>query len=633
MKITQLLTEDTINLHLQSRSKDAVLSELVQQLHDAGKLRDKEQFTNDILNRESQSTTGIGEGIAIPHAKSAAVQAPAIAFGRSTEGINYDSLDSQPAHLFFMIAASEGANDDHLDALSRLATFLMDTSFREKILSAQSAADVLQAVNDKESELDDEVTEEVQAPKEEKSTVRLLAVTACPTGIAHTYMAAEKLNERAKERGLSLKVETNGSSGVKNRLTDAEIAEADAIIVAADTKVEMARFAGKHVIQTKVGDAIYETDALLDRAIKKDAPIYELEKGQEDTSSSDKKSGFYKHLMNGVSNMLPFVVGGGILIALSFFWGSSNPDSPEYNAFAAMLNTIGGGKAFFLMVPVLAGFIASSIADRPGFAPGMIGGLIAITVSGVDEVGGGSGFLGGLIAGFLAGYITLLVKKLFARLPNSLEGLKPVLFYPVFSIAATGIIMLLINPQLAKLYTGFSAFLEGMGGTNQILVGLVIGGMMAVDMGGPVNKAAYTYGIAMLDAQNFQFIAAVMAGGMVPPLGMAIATTLFKNRYTKTEREAGKTAYVLGACFITEGVIPFAAADPLRVIPASVIGAATAGALTMAFDIALRAPHGGIFVMGLVEGGISKILLYALAIIIGSVITGLIAGMLRKKPA
>ncbi|PID15385.1 PTS fructose transporter subunit IIA [Sporosarcina sp. P34] len=635
MKITQLLTEDTINLHLQSKSKETVLSELIQQLHDAGKLRDKEQFTKDILHRESQSTTGIGEGIAIPHAKSAAVQTPAIAFGRSIEGVDFDSLDNQPAQLFFMIAASEGANDDHLDALSRLATFLMDTSFRDKILSAQTAADVLQAVNDKESELDEEVTEEVQTNEEEKSTVRLLAVTACPTGIAHTYMAAEKLNERAKERGLSLKVETNGSSGVKNRLTDAEIAEADAIIVAADTKVEMARFAGKHVIQTKVGDAIYETDTLLDRAIKKDAPIYQVEKGQEDTSSSEKKSGFYKHLMNGVSNMLPFVVGGGILIALSFFWGieSSNPDSPEYNAFAAMLNTIGGGKAFFLMVPVLAGFIASSIADRPGFAPGMIGGLIAITVSGVDGVGSGSGFLGGLIAGFLAGYITLLVKKLFARLPNSLEGLKPVLFYPVFSIAATGLIMLLINPQLAKLYTGFSAFLEGMGGTNQILVGLVIGGMMAVDMGGPVNKAAYTFGIAMLDAQNFQFIAAVMAGGMVPPLGMAIATTLFKNRYTKTEREAGKTAYVLGACFITEGVIPFAAADPLRVIPASVIGAATTGALTMAFDIALRAPHGGIFVMGLVEGGISKILLYACAIIIGSVITGLIAGMLRKKPA
>lgn len=631
MKITHLLTDKTINLHLQSDSKEAVLSELVQQLQNADKLRDPEQFKLDILARESQSTTGIGEGIAIPHAKSAAVRTPAIAFGRSVEGVNFDSLDGQPAHLFFMIAASEGANNDHLDALSRLATFLMDTSFREKILSAQTAEEVLQAVNEKEVEFDGGEAEDAQ---ETESTVRLLAVTACPTGIAHTYMAAEKLNERAKERGLSLKVETNGSSGVKNRLTDAEIVEADAIIVAADTKVEMDRFAGKHVIQTKVGDAIYETDALLDRAIRQDAPVYQPQKGQSDTSAVEKKSGFYKHLMNGVSNMLPFVVGGGILIALSFFWGieSSNPDSPEYNAFAAMLNTIGGGKAFFLMVPVLAGFIASSIADRPGFAPGMIGGLIAITVSGVDGADGGSGFLGGLIAGFLAGYITLLVKKLFARLPNSLEGLKPVLFYPVFSIAATGLIMMVINPQLAKLYTGFSSFLEGMGGTNQILVGLVIGGMMAVDMGGPINKAAYTFGIAMLDAQNFQFIAAVMAGGMVPPLGMAIATTLFKKRYTKTEREAGKTAYVLGACFITEGVIPFAAADPLRVIPASVIGAATAGALTMAFDVALRAPHGGIFVMGLVEGGITKILLYALAIVAGSIITGLIAGMLRKKP-
>ena len=389
MKITHLLTDKTINLHLQSDSKEAVLSELVQQLQNADKLRDPEQFKLDILARESQSTTGIGEGIAIPHAKSAAVRTPAIAFGRSVEGVNFDSLDGQPAHLFFMIAASEGANNDHLDALSRLATFLMDTSFREKILSAQTAEEVLQAVNEKEVEFDGGEAEDAQ---ETESTVRLLAVTACPTGIAHTYMAAEKLNERAKERGLSLKVETNGSSGVKNRLTDAEIVEADAIIVAADTKVEMDRFAGKHVIQTKVGDAIYETDALLDRAIRQDAPVYQPQKGQSDTSAVEKKSGFYKHLMNGVSNMLPFVVGGGILIALSFFWGieSSNPDSPEYNAFAAMLNTIGGGKAFFLMVPVLAGFIASSIADRPGFAPGMIGGLIAITVSGVDGADGGS---------------------------------------------------------------------------------------------------------------------------------------------------------------------------------------------------------------------------------------------------
>ncbi|MFC7365860.1 MULTISPECIES: PTS fructose transporter subunit IIABC [Bhargavaea] len=643
MNITSLLTKDTVLLDLAATSKEAALSELVGKLDEAGKLSDRETFMNDILAREAQSTTGIGDGIAIPHAKSSAVREPAIAFGRSAEGIDYDSLDGQPAHLFFMIAASEGANNDHLEALSRLATFLMDGKFRERVLNAATADEVLAAVNDKEREL-----EEPEAPAESGTPVesspqeadaapqhgKILAVTACPTGIAHTYMAAEKLNERAKERGIPIKVETNGSSGVKNRLTPEEIAEADVIIVAADTKVEMARFDGKPVIQTKVGKAIHETDVLLDRAVTKDAPIYHAEGKTDKGDSPEPKSGFYKHLMNGVSNMLPFVVGGGILIALSFFWGinSSDPASDEYNAFAAMLNTIGGGKAFFLMVPVLAGFIASSIAERPGFAPGMVGGLIAITVSGVEGADGGSGFLGGIIAGFLAGYVTLFVKKMFAKLPDALEGLKPVLFYPVFAIAITGIIMMLINPQLTKLYTGLSSFLEGLGGTNQILVGLIIGAMMAVDMGGPVNKAAYTFGIAMLDAGNFNFIAAVMAAGMVPPLGMALATTLFKKRFSKPEREAGKTAYVLGACFITEGVIPFAAADPARVIPASIGGAAVTGALTMLFDISLRAPHGGIFVMGLVDGGVMKVLLYAAAIIIGAIITAFLAGML-KKPA
>jgi len=629
MKITQLLTNDTIILDLESTSKKAVITELIGQLDQAGKLNDKAQFTKDILAREAQSTTGIGEGIAIPHAKSSAVEVPAIAFGRSKLGIDYESLDGQPANLFFMIAASEGANNDHLEALSRLATFLMDSSFREKVMNANSIEDILKAVNEKEVEEDGPE----ETGKVEMLPGKILAVTACPTGIAHTYMAAEKLNEKAKEMGISLKVETNGSSGVKNRLTDAEIAEADAIIVAADTKVEMARFNGKPVIQTKVGKAIYETEALLTRAVNKDAPVYKHDKSKDDSDSSESKGGVYKHLMNGVSNMLPFVVGGGILIALSFFWGieASDPSSPQYNAFAAMLNTIGGGTAFFLMVPVLAGFIASSIADRPGFAPGMVGGLIAITISGVDGVDGGSGFLGGIIAGFLAGYLTLFVKKMFSRLPDSLEGLKPVLFYPLFSIAGTGLIMMTINPQLTKLYTGMSSFLESLGGTNQILVGLLIGGMMAVDMGGPVNKAAYTFGIAMLDAQNFNFIAAVMAAGMVPPLGMALSTTLFKKRFTKQEREAGKTAYVLGACFITEGVIPFAAADPARVIPASVVGAATAGGLVMLFDIGLRAPHGGVFVMGLVDGGVGKILLYALAIISGAIITALLAGLLKKN--
>lgn len=635
MKIIQLLTEETIILNLDATSKQQVLEELTGQLEQAGKLVDRQAFLQDILARESQSTTGIGEGIAIPHAKSLAVKTPAIAFGRSEHGLDYESLDGQPAHLFFMIAATEGANDDHLEALSRLATFLMDEKFRSRILAANSKQEVLQAITDKETE--DEGSEEAIEEKVEvkSSSKKILAVTACPTGIAHTYMAAEKLNERAKELGITLKVETNGSSGVKNRLTDAEIKEAEAIIVAADTKVDMARFDGKPVIQTAVGKAIYETDNLLNRAVNKDAPVYKHDKSKDEASSSESKGGFYKHLMNGVSNMLPFVVGGGILIAISFFWGinASNPDSPEYNEFAAMLNTIGGGNAFFLMVPVLAGFIAMSIAERPGFAPGMVGGLIAITVTGVEGASGGSGFLGGLIAGFLAGYVTLLVKKVFSSLPNSLEGLNPVLFFPVFSIAITGIIMMLVNPELTKVYTGISSFLESLGGTNLVLVGLLLGGMMAIDMGGPVNKAAYTFGIAMLDAQNFNFIATVMAAGMVPPLGVAISTTLFKNKFTKPEREAGKTAYVLGASFITEGVIPFAAADPARVIPASVAGAAVTGALVMLFDIGLRAPHGGIFVIGLVDGGAANILMYAIAILVGSFITAIILGLLKKKIA
>lgn len=629
MKITDLLKKDTITLDLQADSKDDVLSELIGQLYEAGRLNDQEAFKQDILTRESQSSTGVGEAIAIPHAKSAAVNQPAIAFGRSAEGIDFDSMDGQPARLFFMIAASEGANNEHLEALSRLSTFLMDPTFQKNMYNAANREDILQAVNEKEAELD--------APEEEEiadNPQQILAVTACPTGIAHTYMAAEKLTETAKDIGANIKVETNGSSGVKNRLTNAEIAEADTIIVAADTQVEMARFVGKHVIQVPVGKAIHETTGLLNRALNQDAPIYKHESSKEDApSEKESRNGFYKHLMNGVSNMLPFVVGGGILIAISFFWGveSADPNSTDYNAFAAMLNEIGGGQAFFLMVPVLAGFIASSIAERPGFAPGMVGGLIAITVSGAEGAEDGSGFLGGLIAGFLAGYITLLVKKALSRLPEALDGLKPVLFFPVFSIAITGLIMMMINPPLTKIYTGLTAFLESMGGTNQIIVGIILGAMMAIDMGGPVNKAAYTFGIAMLDAGNFTFIAAIMAAGMVPPLGMALATTLFKNRFTKQEREAGKTSYVLGACFITEGVIPFAAADPARVIPSVMTGAAVTGGLTMLFDIGLRAPHGGIFVIGLVEGGVGTALMYLLAIIAGTIVAALVAGLLKKK--
>ncbi len=626
MKITDLLKKDTIILDLKASDKPGVIEELVNKLDEAGRLNDKEEYKKAILAREEQSTTGIGEGIAIPHAKTAAVKTPAIVFGRSAEGIDYEALDESPSHLFFMIAASEGANQTHLETLSRLSSFLMDKKFRQKLEEASTAEEVMAVVDAKEQ---DESAEEETTDGAASS--RILAVTGCPTGIAHTYMAADKLKETATEMGISIKVETNGSGGVKNRLTKEEIEAADAIIVAADTKIETERFRGKPLIQVPVGKAIHQPQELLKKAIEKDAPIYQGDggEGKEEGQQEEKgRTGFYKHLMNGVSNMLPFVVGGGILIAISFLWGinSADPESADYNRFAEMLNTIGGGNAFFLMVPVLAGFIASSIADRPGFAPGMVAGLIAIS-SGVEGADGGSGFLGGLIAGFLAGYITLLVKKAMEVLPAIFDGLKTVLLYPVFSIGITGLIMLLINPPLTTIYTGLSSWLESLGGSNLVLLGLLLGGMMAIDMGGPINKAAYTFGIAMLDADNFSFIAAIMAGGMVPPLSLALATTFFKNKFTKQEREAGKSAYALGAFFITEGAIPFAAADPARVIPSVAIGSAIAGGLTMLFDIGLRAPHGGIVVAGLVEG---NPLLYLLAILIGSAVSAVILGFLKK---
>ncbi|MBM7551325.1 PTS fructose transporter subunit IIABC [Thalassobacillus pellis] len=623
MKITDLLKKDTIILNLSSRSKPGVIDELINKLDEAGRLNDRDGFKKAILAREEQSTTGIGEGIAIPHAKTSAVKEPSIVFGRTQEGLDYESLDGQPTHLFFMIAASEGANQTHLETLSRLSSFLMDKNFRNKLESAKSEDDIIEAINAKEAEEEDEESDD------ETSESKILAITACPTGIAHTYMAADKLKDTAKEMGINIKVQTNGSSGVKNRLTEKDIAEADAIIIAADTKVETAPFKGKPVIEVPVAKAIHEPEKLLERAVKKDAPIHQ---GSGSSERSEKeggqRSGIYKHLMNGVSNMLPFVVGGGILIAISFLFGinAADPESEQYNRFAEMLSIIGGGKAFFLLVPVLAGFIASSIADRPGFAPGMVGGLIAIT-TGVAEASGGSGFLGGLIAGFLAGYLTLGIKKVLTGLPDMLDGLKTVLFYPVLSIFATGMIMLMINPPLTQLYTSVLGWLEGMGGTNLALVGLLLGGMMALDMGGPINKAAYTFGLAMIDAENYEFIAAIMAGGMVPPLAMGIATLIFKHKFTKQEREAGKTALPLGAFFITEGAIPFAAADPARVIPSVVIGSAIAGSLTMVFSIELFAPHGGIFVFPLVEGGWY---LYTLAILVGAFVSAIIVGFLKK---
>ncbi|XWN51940.1 fructose-specific PTS transporter subunit EIIC [Anoxybacillus flavithermus] len=615
MRITDLLTEDTIVLDLKARTKKEVIEELANVLENTGKLYDRQTFIEAIFAREAQSTTGIGEGIAIPHAKTKAVRTPAVVFGRSKEGIDYDALDGKRSHLFFMIAAPEGANDTHLEALSRLSTLLMDTSFRSEIENASSKQQIIQTIQEKEGEM---VTEEKQTVGKKK----VLAVTACPTGIAHTYMAADALKAKAKEMGVDIKVETNGSSGVKNELTQQEIEDAVAIIVAADKQVEMDRFDGKHVIQVPVADAIRKPEHLIDRALKQDAPIYRSSGGNRSYASKE-RTGFYKHLMNGVSNMLPFVVGGGILIAISFIFGikAFDPNDPSFHPIAKALMDIGGGSAFALMIPVLAGFIAMSIADRPGFAPGMVGGFMAAN--------GGAGFLGGLIAGFLAGYLVVGLKKWFSRLPQSLEGIKPVLLYPLFGILLTGLIMMyvVIDPVKA-LNEGMKTWLENIGTGNLVLLGLVLGGMMAVDMGGPINKAAFTFGIAMIDAGNYAPHAAIMAGGMVPPLGLAIATTLFKKKFTKAEREAGKTCYIMGASFITEGAIPFAAADPGRVIPSIIVGSAVAGALTMMFGIGLPAPHGGIFVIPIVKG---NPLLYVLAILIGSLVTAFMVGLWKKE--
>ncbi|WP_042355914.1 PTS fructose transporter subunit IIABC [Bacillus rubiinfantis] len=620
MKITELLTNQTMNLALKSSQKVDVIDELVSVLDAAGKLSDKLQYKQEILNREAQSTTGIGEGIAIPHAKTKAVKQPAIAFGRSTAGVDYDSLDGQPAHLFFMIAAPEGANNTHLEALSRLSTILLKEEVRHQLLSAASEEEVLAIFNAH----DQEEEQEEQSMSGKKDFI--VAVTACPTGIAHTYMSADSLRAKAAEMGIDIKVETNGSGGAKNVLTAEEINNATAVIVAADTKVEMARFNGKHVIETAVADGIRKPQELIERALKQDAPIYRASGADSQKAADESGRGIgatiYKHLMNGVSNMLPFVVGGGILIAISFIWGfnSAKPDDPTYNLIAATLKQIGGDNAFALMIPVLAGFIAMSIADRPGFAAGMVGGMLAAS--------GGAGFLGGLVAGFLAGYVVVGLKKLLTNLPASLEGIKTVLLYPLLGIAVTGFIMVfVVNKPVAALNTGISNWLSGLGTGNAVLLGIILGLMMAFDMGGPINKAAYVFGTGLIANGVYEPMAAIMAAGMVPPLGIAIATTIFKRKFSKQDREAGKVNYIMGLSFITEGAIPFAAADPIRVIPSLMAGSAVAGGLSMMFGIGLRAPHGGVFVIPLVDG---NWLLYLLSVVAGAVVSAILLGLLKK---
>ncbi|OFL93211.1 fructose-specific PTS transporter subunit EIIC, partial [Fusobacterium sp. HMSC073F01] len=505
--INNMLSENCINLDLKGTNKGQIIDELVEMLNAAGKLNDKEEYKKEILKRESQSSTGLEEGIAIPHAKTSAVKVPSIAFGLSKAGVDYDSLDGEPSKLFFMIAAPANASDTHIEVLSKLTTTLLDDDIRERLLNATSPKEVIEILS-----TDTEKGEEHD--KRDTGMPEVLAVTACPTGIAHTYMAADALIKKALAMGINIKVETNGSTGVKNELTDEEIKNAKGIIVAADKNVEMDRFAGKHVEIVPVKEGIKNPEKLIKNAVAQTAPIYSVSGEKTSSSSKKERTGFYKHIMSGVSNMLPFVVGGGILIALSFMFGihASDPSDPSFNPLAKLLSDIGGGNAFFLMVPVMAGFIGMSIADRPGFAPAMVGGLISLN--------NGGGFLGGLIGGFLGGYSVVLLKKVFSKLPESLEGIKPVLLYPLFGIFITGALMygVIIDP-IAALNTGVTNFLETLGTGNLILLGAVLAGMMAVDMGGPVNKSSFTFGIAMIATGNYAPHAAVMAGGMVPPLG------------------------------------------------------------------------------------------------------------------
>ena len=634
MRITELLTKDTIAMDLSSTEKNGVIDELVNQLDKAGKLNNVTTFKEAIHNRESQSTTGIGEGIAIPHAKVAAVDTPAIAFGKSKSGVDYQSLDMQPAHLFFMIAAPEGGAQTHLDALAKLSGILMDEKVREDLLHANSPQEVLQIID----KADDEATEEEEAETQTAATTSatdsdepyVLAVTACPTGIAHTYMARDALKKQAEKMNVKIKVETNGSGGIKNHITDEDIRRATGVIIAADVNVETDRFDGKNVVEVPVADGIKRPEELINIAQDTSRKPF-VAKGNHKASNqsgSNEKQGFgktiYKHLMNGVSNMLPLVIAGGILMAIAFLFGpnSYDPNSSEYNAFAEQLWNIGNQSAFALIIPILAGYIARSIADKPGFAAGLVGGMLAIS--------GDAGFIGGILAGFLAGYLTQGIKKLVSGLPQSLEGLKPTLIFPVLSVTITGLVMVyVLNPPASWLNNLLLNGLEGLSGTNIMLLGLVIGAMMAIDMGGPFNKAAYVFATAALTEGNAAPITAAMIGGMVPPIAIATAMLIFRKKFTKEQKGSIAPNYVMGLSFITEGAIPFAAADPLRVIPSMMVGSGVAGAIALGLGSSIQAPHGGIFVI--VGTDFSHVIQSLIAIVIGSIVGAIIYGLLKPK--
>ncbi len=627
MKITELLDIKSIALNVNVKSKEETIDCFVDLMDASGKISDKEAYKKGILAREKLSTTGIGDGIAIPHAQVAAVKKPGLAAITIKDGVDYESLDGSLVHLAFMIAAPEDGGNLHLQALAKLSTLLMNEDFRKALINASTAAEFLNIINEEEAKKDAEST-----PKE-NGTYRVLAVTACPTGIAHTFMAAENLTKAGKEMGYLLKAETNGADGAKNVLTAQEIAMADGIIIAADKKVEMSRFDGKPVLSVSVTQGIQKPEELINKIINHEVPVYHHDGSVniEETSSEGIGRAIYKHLMNGVSHMLPFVIGGGILIALAFLFDDYSIDPSNFGKntpLAAYLKTI-GEQAFGMMLPVLAGYVAMSIADRPGLAVGFIGGIVAKMGCTFANPAGGdvnSGFLGALLAGFIGGYLVLALKKLFSKLPKALEGIKPILIYPVLGILLVAIITTLINPFVGAINTALNNLLNSMGGTSKILLAMVVAGMQSTDMGGPINKASYVFATSQLAEGNFEIMAAVMAGGMIPPLAIALSTTLFKNRWTKEEKNSGLVNYVMGLAFISEGAIPFAAKDPLRVIPSCIIGSAVAGGLSMLFGCTLRAPHGGIFVLPT----IGNPLMYALAIVLGAIAGCLVLSILKK---
>ena len=632
MRITDLLKKESIELNSPVSTKQGAIDKLIDLQAKAGNISDKNAYKKDILAREQMSSTAVGDGIAIPHAKSEAVRQPGLAAITAPNGVDYESMDGKPSNILFMIAAPNDG-DLHLEVLSRLMTILMDEEFRRNLLAADTKEKFLKAIDEKEAE---KFPDEPKVQQQSETGYRVLAVTACPTGIAHTYMAAEALEKAGKKLGYTIKVETNGSGGAKNVLTRKEIEEADGIIIAADKTVETARFNGKRLISAAVSDGIKKPEELIQKIIDGDAPVYRYS-GNTISNDSAENERFtrkiYKHLMNGVSNMLPFVVAGGIFIAIAFLIDTIS-GAPQDSNFgtntpsAAFFKTI-GGYAFNFMIPILAGYIGKSIADRPGLLVGFVGGFLATTGSTFSAVGGDipSGFLGALFAGFVGGYLMLGLRKLCDKLPQALEGIKPVLIYPLVGLGLIAVIMCAVNPFMGMINTGLTNFLNTMNESSKIVLGCILGGMMSIDMGGPFNKAAYVFGTAAIASGNYDIMAAVMIGGMVPPIAIALATTFFKKKFTKEERKSGPVNYIMGLSFITEGAIPYAAADPLRVIPSCLVGAAVSGGLSMLFNCTLMAPHGGIFVFAVVGNWP----MYLLSLAIGSVVGMLLLGLLKKN--